>query len=170
MMRRIFLGLITACFLAVFPGAVRADLDRGINAYLDGDYRLAVIELRPLAEAGDIIAQYYLGEMHLRGRGVEQDFEKATALYEQAAQFGHPQSQAALGALQILGLGVPRYPGGGYFWLILSVVWSESELRGEAMASLGEVAGQLSPEQKQAIGAHAARQWRRSGQQVPRGP
>ena len=134
MRRRMLVSLLTACFLAAFPGRARADLDRGINAYLDGDYGLALVELQPLAEAGDIIAQYYLGEMHLRGRGVERDFERAAALYEQAAQFGHPQSQAALGALQMLGLGVPRYPGGGYFWLILSVVWSDGELRGDARA------------------------------------
>lgn len=160
MTRMTFFSLVTACLLAAFPGAPRADLDQGINAYLDGDYGLALVELQPLAEAGDIIAQYYLGEMHLRGRGVAQDFEKAAALYAKAAQYGHPQSQAALGALQMLGLGVPRYPGGAYFWLILSVVWSDGELRGDAMASLGEVAGQLSPEQKAAIAGQAARQWR----------
>ncbi len=161
MTRRISLGLLVVWILLAAPGRVQADLNTGMNAYLDGDYDLALIELQPLAEAGDSAAQYFLGEMHLRGRGVARDFEMAAAWYEKAAEYGHPQAQAALGALQMLGLGVPRHPGGAYFWLILSVVWSDSDLRGDAFSSLGDVAGQLSREQKYAIGNQAASHWLR---------
>ena len=161
MTRRISLGSLVVWILLAVPVRVQADLNAGMNAYLDGDYDLALIELQPLAEAGDTAAQYFLGEMHLRGRGVAQDFEGAAAWYEKAAEYGHAQAQAALGALQMLGLGVPRHPGGAYFWLILSVVWGNSDLRGDAFSSLGEVAGQLSQEQKRAIANQAASQWRR---------
>ena len=138
-----------------------ADLKAGINAYLDADYALAQVELQPLAQAGDSIAQYYLAEMHLHGRGVAQNFEEAAAWYAKAAELGHPEAQAALGSLQMLGLGIPRYPTNAYFWLILSVVWQDSDLRAAAMESLGEVAAQLTPEQKRTLGGVAANQWRR---------
>ena len=161
MTRRIFFGALVVWILLAAPARVQADLNAGMNAYLDGDYDLALIELQPLAEAGDTAAQYFLGEMHLRGRGMGRDFEKAAAWYGKAAEYGHPEAQAALGAMQMLGLGGPRHPGGAYFWLILSVVWSNSDLRGDAFSSLGDVAGQLSQEQKRAIGNQAAGQWRR---------
>ena len=161
MIRRIALALLVVWSLVAAPARVQADLNAGMNAYLDGDYDLALIELQPLAEAGDTAAQYFLGEMHLRGRGVAQDFGLAAAWYEKAAEYGHPQAQAALGAMQMLGLGVPRHPGGAYFWLILSVVWGHSDLRGDAFSSMGDLAGQLSQEQKRAIGNQAASQWRR---------
>ncbi len=41
-------------------------------------YATALREWRPLAEEGDLDAQFYLGEMYLRGKGVDRDFKKAT--------------------------------------------------------------------------------------------
>ncbi len=152
--------IVAAWCLAGLAGPARADLGAGINAYLDADYGMALIELQPLAESGDTVAQYYLGEMHLRGRGVAQDFALAVGWYAKAAESGHPEAQAALGALEMLGLGTPRYPGSAYFWLIVSVVWTDSELRAAAMESLGDVARQLTPEQKRAIAQAALPQWR----------
>lgn len=156
--------LLSTCLLAALwltASPARADLQAGLDAYYDGDYAAALQQLRPAAEAGDIIAQYFLGEMYLHGRGVARDFEKAAHWYERAGEYGHPQAQAALGSLQLLGLGTPRQPSSGYFWLILSVVWQDGELRGDALWALGEVAGQLSPEQKRAVAAQALPAWRR---------
>ncbi|MCH6587543.1 MAG: hypothetical protein IH805_04425 [Proteobacteria bacterium] len=48
-----------------------------------------------------------------------------------------------------------------YFWMIVAAVWSEAEIRQQAMDSLGEVAEQLSPEEKQAIAKQAVPQWQR---------
>lgn len=161
MKRTMLPALIVAVWcLAGVSGQARAGLEAGINAYLDGDYGMALIELQPLAEGGDNVAEYYLGEMHLRGRGVAQDFALAVSWYAKAAEFGHPEAQAALGALEMLGLGTPRHPGSAYFWLIVSVVWSDSDLRAAAMESLGDVARQLTPAHKRAIARAAVPQWR----------
>lgn len=160
MTRAVLAAALVVVLAASFARGARADLEAGINAYLDADYAMALVELQPLAQAGDTIAQFYLAEMHLHGRGVAQNFEDAAAWYAKAAESGHPEAQAALGSLQMLGLGVPRYPANAYFWLIFSVVWQDSDLRVAAMTSLGEVAAQLSPEQKRAIGDVAANQWR----------
>jgi len=151
-MARLFsVVLMAAALLGGSSPLARADLQDGINAYFDGDYAMALEHLKPAAEADDVIAQFYLGEMYLHGKGVDQDFEQAAGWYERAAINGHPDAQVAIGSLEMLGLGVPRHPTSGYFWLIVSVVWDDSELRQAAMSALGQVAVQLSPEQKRAM-------------------
>ena len=112
--------------------------------------------------ADDPVAQYFLAEMFLRGKGVDQDFEQAAAWYEKAAINGHADAQAAIGSLEMLGLGVPRHPTSGYFWLIISVVWEDSDLRRAAMSALGQAAEQLSTEQKRAVARAAVPEWKRS--------
>ena len=160
MIRLLTLVLLAATVLGAAPA--RADLQDGINAYMDGDYAAALENLTPEAEADDVIAQYFLGEMYLHGKGVDQDFAQAAGWYERAAINGHPDAQAAIGSLEMLGLGVARHPTSGYFWLIVSVVWSDSELRQAAMSALGQVAVQLSPEQKRAMARAAVPEWKRS--------
>jgi hypothetical protein len=156
-MKRLFLSALLAVLLA---GAAKADFDDGLAAYEEGDYAAALREWRPLAEAGDLDAQFYLGEMHLRGKGVERDFKKAAEWLDKAAQAGHPRSQGTLGGLYAAGLGVPQDFGMAYFWMIVAAIWDEGEIRKQAMHSLGEVAKQLSDEQKKTIAKQAAGQWR----------
>ncbi len=43
-----------------------------------------------------------------------------------------------------------------YFWMIVAAIWSEAEIRQQAMNSLGEVAEQLSDEEKKAAAKHWA--------------
>jgi TPR repeat protein len=154
--------LMAAVALGAASSPVRADLQAGIDAYFDGDYATALQNLQPDAEGGDTIAQYFLGEMYLHGKGVDQDFDQAAAWYARAAEHGHPQAQAALGSLEMLGLGGPRDTTNGYFWLIASVVWAKSDLRQDAMSALGQVAVQLSPDQKNAMARAALPEWKRS--------
>ena len=140
----------------------RADLQDGVNAYYEGNFAAALENLKPEAGAGDPVAQYFLGEMYLRGKGVDQDFAQAAVWYEKAAVGGHADAQSAIGSLEMLGLGVPRHPTSGYFWLIVSVVWEDSDLRDAAMSALGQVAEQLSPEQKRIMARAALPEWKRS--------
>jgi TPR repeat protein len=149
---------VSALALGASVSLARADLQAGVDAYYEGNFAVALENLRPEADAGDPVAQYFLGEMHLRGKGVDQNFEQAAAWYEKAAVGGH----ADAGSLEMLGLGVARHPTSGYFWLIVSVVWEDSDLRDAAMAALGQVAVQLSPEQKRAMARAALPEWKRS--------
>lgn len=162
-MARLLSAVLAAAVVLVAASSIaRADLQAGIDAYFDGDYAMALENLQPAAEADDPIAQFLLGEIYLHGKGVQQDFEQAAAWYERAALNGHPEAQAAIGSLEMLGLGVPQHRTSGYFWLIASAVWVDSELRQDAMSALGQVAVQLSPEQKKAIARAALPEWRRS--------
>jgi TPR repeat protein len=55
--------------------------------------------LRVLADAGDVEAQFELGQMHARGNGVPQDYRKAFEMFEQSANRGHVASMYYLGLI-----------------------------------------------------------------------
>lgn len=50
----------------------------------------------------------YIGRMHLRGDGVEQNFDRAKIWFDQGILFGDAQSQYGLGLILLHGLGVPQ--------------------------------------------------------------
>ncbi|MCX5727856.1 MAG: sel1 repeat family protein, partial [Nitrospirae bacterium] len=54
-----------------------ADYQAGMDANNRGDYASALREWRPLAEQGDAAAQYNLGVLYEKGRGVPQDYTQA---------------------------------------------------------------------------------------------
>ena len=71
--------LVFSLFLfAITSVPARAELDFGFGAEYQGNYERALIELQPLAEAGDPRAQLWLGLMYYYGRGVK--FNLPTAL------------------------------------------------------------------------------------------
>jgi len=151
-------GLVAA-ILCGAPAAWAGELVAGLAAYQNGDYARALAEFQPLADEGDITAQYYMGELYLKGQGVPQDFEKAVKWYAMAAEYGHGAAQANLGALLTLGLGTRRDLETAYYWQILSVVWTDTALRRAAFRSLMEVAPQLTEDEKKTLGAAANEAW-----------
>ncbi len=69
---------IAVCLaLGVVPGAARADFEAGWRAYEQGDFGAALAAWRPLAEAGDVRAQFNIGTLYDQGKGVERDPEQA---------------------------------------------------------------------------------------------
>ena len=85
-----------------------ADYKAGEDAYNRGDYATALREWRPLAEQGDARAQYNLGVLYRKGRGVPQDDVQARQWYEKAAVQGQAKAQYNLGTLYFNGEGVPK--------------------------------------------------------------
>ena len=57
-------------------------------AYQRGDYATAIGKLLPLAEAGDTDAEFNLGVMHQRGKGVPVDYVEAHMWFDLAASSG----------------------------------------------------------------------------------
>lgn len=93
--------------LMLTPTAVAAqDYDAGEHAYKAGDYKTALREWRPLAEQGDVHAQYQIGLMYANGEGVAQDHVEAVRWYRLAAEQGHVEAQYKLGVRYSRGLGV----------------------------------------------------------------
>ena len=88
-----------------------ADFQAGMDANNRGDYATALREWRPLAEQGDARAQYNLGVLYRKGRGVPQDDVQARQWYAKAAAQGQAKAQFNLGTLYFNGEGVPKdYP------------------------------------------------------------
>ena len=104
--------MITAATLisvSVMPFTVNAqDLDKGMTAYNAGDYAIALKELEPLAEQGDVDAQFILGYMYDEGKGVPQDNKEAMKWYRLAAEQGDAGAEFNLGIMYVSGKGVPQ--------------------------------------------------------------
>ncbi len=85
-----------------------AGFDEAVVAYKRGDYATALREWRPLAEQGNAKAQYNLGIMYDKGRGVPRDYAKALQWWRKAAEQGDAMAQNNLGILYDNGHGVPQ--------------------------------------------------------------
>src|SRR5258707_12678552 len=97
MMRLLFLSLLLIS--AAIAPALAGPLEDGVAAYTKGDFDNAVRLLRPLAEAGNAVAQEKLGRLYQRGKGVPRDFELAIAWYRKAAEQGDAAAEGRLGFL-----------------------------------------------------------------------
>ena len=64
-------------FLSSPSIAVIDDYQGAVDAYNREDYKTAYELMLPLAEKGFAQAQYNLGAMYEKGRGVKQDYKKA---------------------------------------------------------------------------------------------
>lgn len=83
-----------------------APLLAGLAAWSEGRPEIAVANWRPLAQAGDARAQFYLAYAYLRGEGVVRDEARAFHWYQRAAQAGIADAQYQLGLMYELGIGV----------------------------------------------------------------
>jgi hypothetical protein len=112
------LGMALPLWLAVVPGW--AGFEEGVRAYQSGDYATALRAWLPLAEQGHATAQFNLGVLYERGRGVPQDYALAVQWYRQAAEQGHATAQFNLGVLYGQGHGVPPDHLQAYLWFMLA--------------------------------------------------
>jgi TPR repeat protein len=102
-------------------------LGGGYQSYLKGDYQAAFEEWLPLAELGDIEAQYNLGVMYDEGTNVAQDLGKAADWYRRAAEQGFVDAQANLGMMYYQGQGVSYDLKQAAHWLQLAADKGDTE-------------------------------------------
>ena len=108
---------ILLAFLLMLSSAVTAqDFDKGVAAYKAGDYGAALKEFRPLAESGNVSAQYNLGFMYDIGQGVIQDSKEAVKWYKLSAEQGHAKAQSNLGFMYDIGQGVIQDYAMAHMW------------------------------------------------------
>ena len=96
-MGRYTLGLILLCVGLIFAAPGRADFQGGVAEYKNKHYQEAYAQLLPLADAGDPLAQYYIGQIYYWGRGHETDEEKGIQYLHAASDQGLAQAQHSLG-------------------------------------------------------------------------
>ena len=102
--------IIPVLLFSLFLGlpSYSSDFDKGLTAYNNGDYATALKEWKPLAEEGDVDAQYYLGVLYDNGDGVPQDYKEAVRWYTLAAKQGDVNAQYNLDLIHREAFGVPQ--------------------------------------------------------------
>ena len=110
-----FLLGVAQALLALMAGAAAVQsalaqgaTEDGLSAYRNGDFVKAVQLWRELAEKGDPVAQYRLGDMYAEGKGVARDDTAAMTWFQRSANQGNADAQYNVGASYAEGLGVAK--------------------------------------------------------------
>ena len=90
------------------------------QAFDAGDYVTSYKLFRPMAEAGDRVAQNHLGVHFYLGLGVERDWSQALLWYEKAAKQGDPGAQLNYGLMFQNGYGTNSDIGAAFMWYYAS--------------------------------------------------
>ena len=156
-MNRTFKATTAALMLAVsFAGSVCAGpFEDAAAAYRKGDYAAALGIIRPLAEEGNVAAQFNLGVMFQLSHGVPQDNEAAVSWYRKAAEQGLAQAQYNLGVMYANGEGVAQDYAAAHMWFNLAAASRNKN----AVKARDIVAARLTPAQI-AEAQKLAREWK----------
>lgn len=96
------------CVLLASSLAFGGPYDDGVAAYDRGQHATAFSLWLPLAEQGNVAAQYNVAVLFEKGQGVAQNYPEAARWYLKAAEQGDPEAQYSIGALYEAGTGVAR--------------------------------------------------------------
>ena len=92
-------------------------VDRGSDAWARGDFKKAMKLLKPLAEAGQPIAEHRVGVMYVLGQGVDKNPAEAIKWFSKAAEQGQGESQHSMGLRYLWGDGIDKNPETAAAWL-----------------------------------------------------
>ena len=92
-------SLVVIAAVLFLGGPAHADFMEGWRAYQRGDFKTALQQWTPLAEAGNPVAQYNVGVMYDEGTGVETNADKVIGWWRKAADQGHRMAQHNLALL-----------------------------------------------------------------------
>jgi hypothetical protein len=98
------------------PAVLADDLALGMRALEMGHTAQAIELWRPLAEAGNVDAQFGLGVIYNDAMGVEQDFAEANYWFLRAAEQGYAPAQFNLGNAYKNGSGMAVDPAMAVIW------------------------------------------------------
>lgn len=119
-------------------------------AYEAGDYAKARRLWLPMAEDGDARAQYAIGRLYEKGRGVDRDFATAAEWYRKAAERGHADSEYRLAVGYATGLGVRKDEVAALSWLRKAADHGQKRAQKTLARAYEEGRLGLSPDPKQA--------------------
>lgn len=108
----------------LLPLHVQAGINEGIAAFENEDFDLAVVELLPLARAGDMRAMIWLGKTYVEGQDKP---AQAVPWYLKAAQKGDAEAQLRLGELYAEGLGIEQDEEQAAYWFEKAAAQGDDE-------------------------------------------
>lgn len=118
-MKRNTLALATILSLA-FTQVTAQDYNKGLKAYKAGDFVKAFKEFKPLAEQGNVDAQFEVGFAYYYGQGVLKDYAKGLKWSQMAAKQGNRKAQSILGSIYADGKGVLKDNLTAHMWYNIS--------------------------------------------------
>lgn len=160
MWRRVFAMLLVLAFASgAGPACVFAaqSVEEAEFAYERGDYTQAARLFSPLAEQGVASAQYSLGLMYEKGRGVRQDHSMALTWYRKAAAQGYAGPQNDLGLLYERGRGVRKDVVRALMWYTVAIAMLTGDERETAIKRRDHLTSQMTApqiEEAQAMARH----------------
>ena len=116
--KKIITGL-TLLMLLSSCGATTG-FNKGFQAFEAGDFKTTLAEWNPLAEKGNVEAQYSLGVMYATGEGVPKNDKTAVKWFTKAAEQGEASAQINLGVMYSNGEGVPENDKTAVKWYTLA--------------------------------------------------
>ena len=126
--------LISILMLWASPSiALVVEYQEAIDAYNREDYKTSYRLIRPLAKKGFAQAQYNLGVLYLKGKGVKANLIKAKKLFEFAAEQGVVKAQNKLALMHVKGIGVVKDFNKAIEWWNLAA----AQGNGKAQTNLG---------------------------------
>jgi len=107
-MKSVLTALLLSISLIFSSGMTSSaqDFEKGLRAAQSGDFATALKEWTPLAEQGDVDAQYNLALMYTDGKGVTQDYKEAFNWFRKAAEQGFGNAQHNIAVTYADGKGV----------------------------------------------------------------
>jgi TPR repeat protein len=122
---------------------------RALAAVSRHDYAAALRIVRPLAERGDMAAQYVLAAMYDRGLGFPENHPMALQWFRRSADAGYSQSMRNLGTMYRSGEAGPINYVEAYRWYTLSLTHlvpgeADAEAVHELTQDLSEVSAKMS--------------------------
>ena len=159
-------GILFLAVALVLVMWVSGPYEDGQDAYVSGDYAMALRLLLPLAEQGHVDAQNLLGIMYREGHGVPQDHVEAAKWFRLAAEQGFAGAQASLGVTYLEGLGLPQDDVQALMWFNLAASrFPPGEDHDRAVQDRDTVAKRMTPAQI-AEAQKLAREWSPRGKQA----
>lgn len=144
------LALVLA--LLITTPAFSDDFQKGMDAAERGDYAAALKQFLPLAEQGDVDAQYNSGVLYDKGWGVPQNYKTAIKWYKLAAEHGNAKAQYNLGITYYKGRGVLQDYVRAHMWLNIATA------NGQNSEARDLVAQDMTPSQLEEA-QRLAREW-----------
>lgn len=89
--------VITLSFLALFSSLASADYEKGMDAYLNGNYKIALQHFKNSAKEGNAKAIFHIGNMYENGEGVKKSKSKAFKWFQKSAEKGYANAQYNVG-------------------------------------------------------------------------
>lgn len=142
------LMLLTCAASTTLPSVAAAEsLEEAEFAYERGEYTQAARLFGPLAEQGIASAQFYLGLMHEKGRGLRQDYPTALTWFRKAAAQGYAGPQNNLGLMYERGRGVRKDLVRAFMWYDLAGAMLSGEEGKSALMRRDQLRAQMTPVQ-----------------------